>query len=382
MVQRLPAGALQLLILQPTPFCNIDCDYCYLPDRASTARMGMDVLGAALDRVFESGLAGERFTVVWHAGEPLVLGVPYYREALGVIAARTPPGVTVSHSFQTNAMLLDEAWCDFIEATGIQVGVSLDGPAPLHDSRRRTRSGRGTLAQALAGVGRLRERGIGFHCITVLTHAALGFPDELFEFYMDNGIRRVGLNVEEIEGRHGSSSLAGLDVDRRYRAFMRRFLALVQRYGNELEVRELSEVQQVAGAPSGDLRDQQSAAWSIVSVAVDGGFTTFSPELLGMQRAPYGDFILGNVRTHSLEDGARSPRFLQMDEDIAAGIAACRAECLYFEVCGGGAPANKLFENGSFRSTETLFCRLTKKALFDVCGEFLAAPPRGAAVGP
>src|SRR5438132_13119431 len=78
-------GGLQLLILQPTPFCNIDCDYCYLPDRDSKARMSPEVLRAAIDRVFESGLAGEGFTVVWHAGEPLVLGTEWYDEAIAAI---------------------------------------------------------------------------------------------------------------------------------------------------------------------------------------------------------------------------------------------------------------------------------------------------------
>ena len=31
-----------LLILQPSPFCNIDCDYCYLADRASTKKMSLE----------------------------------------------------------------------------------------------------------------------------------------------------------------------------------------------------------------------------------------------------------------------------------------------------------------------------------------------------
>ena len=30
---------IDLFILQPTPFCNLDCDYCYLPDRGNRARI-------------------------------------------------------------------------------------------------------------------------------------------------------------------------------------------------------------------------------------------------------------------------------------------------------------------------------------------------------
>ena len=46
--------------------------------------------------------------------------------------------------------------------------------------------------------------------------------------------------------------------------------------------------------------------------------------------------------------------------DIQQGVAACRAECGYFSVCGGGAPVNKLFENGSFTGTRTSYCTLTQ----------------------
>ena len=35
------APSTRLLILQPTPFCNLDCDYCYLPNRDDTRRMSI-----------------------------------------------------------------------------------------------------------------------------------------------------------------------------------------------------------------------------------------------------------------------------------------------------------------------------------------------------
>ena len=70
-----------LLILQPSPFCNIDCDYCYLAERSSTKKMSLEVLHKTLDRVFESGLVGGQLSVVWHAGEPLAVPLAYYEEA-------------------------------------------------------------------------------------------------------------------------------------------------------------------------------------------------------------------------------------------------------------------------------------------------------------
>jgi uncharacterized protein len=55
-----------------------------------------------------------------------------------------------------------------------------------------------------------------------------------------------------------------------------------------------------------------------------------------------------------------------MVEDIEAGVAMCRESCEYFSVCGGGEPVNKLAENGTFVSTETTYCRLTKMRATDL----------------
>jgi uncharacterized protein len=373
----LAPGALQLLVLQPTPFCNIDCDYCYLPNRDSKARMEDDVLRATIDRVVESGIIGDQFTVVWHAGEPLVLPPAWYRHAMEVIDARMPRHVAVTHSIQTNGMLIDEEWCALLREGKVQIGVSVDGPAPLHDTRRKTRSGKGTLAATLRGIERLRDSSIPFHAITVLTHAALEYPDELHEFYETHGIARVGFNIEEIEGGHRATSLLARDAQRRYKKFLARFLELVDEHHGSPVVREADMMFGMLQAPREALgaftRDQQNAPWTIVSVGVDGGFTTFSPELIGVQSADYGDFTIGNVLEHSFAEAAASERFRALDGDIQAGVEACRGSCEYFAYCGGGAPANKYFENGTMRSTETLYCRLTKKALVDVCREFLGA---------
>ncbi len=85
-----------------------------------------------------------------------------------------------------------------------------------------------------------------------------------------------------------------------------------------------------------------------------------------MPSAQYDGFALGNVQHDSFAAAAASARFRAMAADVAAGVDRCRAECAWFRFCGGGAPANKHFENGTFASTETLFCRLHRQTLADV----------------
>lgn len=378
----LAPGPLELLVLQPTPFCNINCSYCYLPDRQNTRRASNDTLEQTFRWVFTSGLARKPFTLLWHAGEPLVLPVAYYEEAAALLHKHNVEQVPVVQSFQTNATLLDAAWCDYFRRHKIQLGISVDGPAFLHDRHRRTRQGRGTLDKVLTGIALLHEHGIDFDTITVLTADALDYPDELFDFYREQGIRRVGFNVEEIEGPHLASSLQAEGTPERFRRFLGRFLDLALNADPPLEVREF---EMSAGAlmqprsPGRELRTQENRPWAIVNVDCEGNFSTFSPEMLGLSSLRHGSFSLGNVKTDSLEAVLASPHYRLLEAEIERGVERCRQECRYFSFCGGGPPANKFFEHGTFAATETLFCRLHKKVCLDVVLPYLernaSAPP-------
>jgi uncharacterized protein len=361
-------GPLELLVLQPTPFCNINCSYCYLPDRQSTRRMSLETLDRTFAWVFASGLVRGEFTLLWHAGEPTVVPIDFYEAAIRVLVKHNRPGVPVYQSFQTNATLLDEAWCDFIHRHGIHLGVSVDGPTYLHDSCRRTRQGKGTLQGVLAGIHLLHEHHIPFHVITVLTADSLSYADELFDFYREHKITQVCFNVEEIEGPNTSSSLVGAANAERFRHFLERFVDLASSAEPPLAVREFDTP---AGAIRGirygpGSRTQENKPWAIVNVDCDGHFSTYSPELLGLSSPRYGNFALGYVASDSLGDVIATERFQAMEADISRGVDKCRESCRYFAFCGGGPPANKYFENGTFASTETLFCRLHKQACLDV----------------
>ena len=372
------APRLRLLVLQPTPFCNIDCSYCYLGDRRSTARMSLDTLELVCRRVFESRLLDRQLDVAWHAGEPLVVPVSWYDEAMRRMSDVRPAWLRLRHSFQTNGLLVDEAWARFFARTGATVGLSIDGPADLHDSNRRTRGGQETHDRAMRAARLLQNRGVEFHVITVLTEPALDDPERLFAFYVENGIKEVGFNVEEIEGVHPRSSLAGDGVEARFRRFIKRFFGLVWEAPGLLKVREFESA--VGLLLSGEpVNDQQNAPFAILSIGHDGAISTFSPELLGARHPRFDGFAFGNVATHSLSAVEQELSFRSIGSEIQRGVEACERDCRYFRWCGGGAPANKLFETGRFDATETMHCRLSHQAVLD---EVLAVIEMCAGVGP
>jgi uncharacterized protein len=353
---------IELLVIQPTPFCNIDCRYCYLPDRNSKAVVSSETLSKLFSQVFASGWTGDCLSVVWHAGEPMVLPIEFYREAFCMIDRLKPAELEVAHSFQTNGTLIDKAWCAFLTDRRVGVGVSIDGPKQFHDRHRLTRSGRGTFDRTIAGIRLLRRHEVPFHVISVLSAASMAAPREMFDFYVGEGIERVCFNVEESEGDHVSESFQEAGVEAAYYRFLSEFWRLSAAAPGKITfIREIEHaIGQVIRPSDAPFRNQLVEPFAVTSMDWAGNVSTFSPELLGLKNAAYQDFLLGNINRDALVDLSHRPNFARMLADIEAGVEMCRERCEYFSVCGGGEPVNKLAENGSFASSETTYCRLIK----------------------
>jgi uncharacterized protein len=127
----------------------------------------------------------------------------------------------------------------------------------------------------------------------------------------------------------------------------------------------------------------QAMPFALVSVAHEGSFSSFSPELLGQPSAEFGNFVFGNVHRESYLDSSTGAPFTRAWQAIVRGTQACEAACAHFRFCGGGAPANKLYENGDFGSAETLYCRSVLKRPFDaVLARLERDAPRAQRAGP
>jgi uncharacterized protein len=365
--------SVRFVILQPTPFCNISCKYCYLPHRSVRARMTLETINKIFSGLFSSGWVGEELDVVWHAGEPLVLPIDYYTQAFRAITCLTPASTKVQHAFQTNGMLINDDWCRFFKTHDITVGVSIDGPEEIHNANRVTRSGKATYSEAIAGIRCLRRNDVDFSVITVLSRASLGKARELHDFYQTEGITNVCFNIEEIEGSNTSSSLLGEDRAREYENFMRQFWNLNIRSNGLYYVREFKDMLAKIVRPTEyvEIDNTLIQPFDHLNVDYEGNYCTFSPEFLGHKNDHYSNFIIGNFWNNSLAESLESEAFNRLNRDVAAGVELCRTSCEYFSVCGGGSPVNKLYENGTIVSSETMYCRLNIKVIANLAMEII-----------
>ena len=372
-------GPIGLVVVQSTSLCNLDCDYCYLPERQRRQIFDLALLPLLVQRILESPFAGPHISLVWHAGEPLTLPCSYYDEATAIIARCLKDygadGVVIEQHIQTNGTLINDQWCACFRRNRIVVGVSVDGPEAIHDAHRRFRNGRGSHALALQGIQTLRRHGIPFHGIAVVTAAAMEQPEAMYHFFRDNGIHSVGFNVEEQEGVHTSSSMQGPEREQQYRQFLSRFWQLSAADGHPVQLREFEQVIGLIQRNQRLNQNELNRPFSILSVDWQGNFSTFDPELLSVSSDRYGSFNLGNLRTTSFEQAACSDRFGELWRDVRSGMERCEQTCDFFGLCGGGMGSNKFWEHGTLDCSETSACRFKTMLPVEVLLEQLEAAP-------
>jgi uncharacterized protein len=358
----------RLIILQPTPYCNIDCSYCYLGHRDDRRLMSVDVIEAVREKIIARLPSDSTAGIVWHAGEPTAAPIRWYEHAHERLVSAAPE--RVSFAMQSNGIAIDGRWIDFFRRSNTNVSLSIDGPARFHDARRRTRNGRPTWSLAMRGLHRLQDAGFAPRVITVLHPEGLGCADEYFEFYRANGITEISFSIDEFEGANRASSFASRDYKPALTGFVVAIMRRAFRQGFPLQIREVERIAQImTGFETAG--NEQVEPWASVVVAADGSVSTFSPEFMEAAAPAYGNFAFGNILDGDIDDFSRTDTFQRINRDIAVGIAACKATCRYFAVCGGGSPVNKFCERGDLTATETEFCRLTTQAAADGLTAFL-----------
>jgi uncharacterized protein len=345
------------VLMQPTTLCNLDCAYCYLPHRAYDRRMPPAVAEAVAGTVNAWAQRVDRFSVVWHGGEPLAAG----REHLAALMA---PFHGVEHHVQTNATLIDDGWCEFFLRHEIEVGLSVDGPAP-RSALRVDRAGRPAYDRILRGVDALRRHGIRFAVICVVSDPRPGLATELYGYFRELGCYWLGINIEEREGINARDNTRGEAAVRGFWAE----LAAAWAADPGIELREIEwSLHYLAAALRGEedsvLPRQRDP---VPTIAHDGRVVLFSPELAGFDSAVgYGDFALGNVLTTRLaEIVASAAEPTGWVAEYFDGVERCRHACPYFGFCGGAHASNRFFELGRFDATETEHCRNTKIRLLE-----------------
>jgi len=151
--------------------------------------MSLDVLEEMIQQIMNNteGPVG----IAWQGGEPTLAGLEFYDTVVKLEMKHGRPGQVVSNAIQTNGVLLDNDWARFLRRYSFLTGLSLDGPANLHDRYRRNKNGRPSFHLVYPKIQILKSHGVAFNLLVVINEETVKYPRELYNFCIDNDIRFV-----------------------------------------------------------------------------------------------------------------------------------------------------------------------------------------------
>jgi uncharacterized protein len=151
-------------ILKVHSRCDLSCDHCYVYEHADQSWRGRplviapETVAKAAERIAEHArghdLDGVR--VVLHGGEPLLAGATRLGEIARALRRAVAPVCDLDLRIHTNAVRLNEEFCEVFLAEQIKVGVSLDGDRAANDRHRTFANGRSSYDQVIQGINLLR----------------------------------------------------------------------------------------------------------------------------------------------------------------------------------------------------------------------------------
>ena len=133
-------------------------------------------------RQYIEGQDGTRIVFSWQGGEPTLAGLAFFEKVVQLQAKYAPRGREVENDLQTNGILLDDNWCDFLKRHRFLIGLSIDGPRELHDRCRVDRGGKPTFDRVMQAAQRLRTHGVPFNTLSTIHRWNVQQPLEVYRF--------------------------------------------------------------------------------------------------------------------------------------------------------------------------------------------------------
>lgn len=330
------------LLIKVAARCNIDCSYCYwFRDAAVYTKpklMSGDVLRQLLRRIEDHIIRYSltEFPLILHGGEPLLWGAENFQRmavACEDITARTQCEIPIAVT--TNGVLIDEIWLDCFKAHDITVAISLDGPAHIHDARRRTFQGMGTHAAVERAARMLLSHDIATIALAVCNPAHEA--KEYFEFFAASGIRNYDIMIPDATVDENPPHIAAF-----YKGLFDLWLE-ANRHRQTVSIRIITDM---VSALLGNHSPTEGVGYSPVelcTVMTDGSVEAHDVLRIagdGVTRTTF------NIFEHAIDDVRNEPHWKAAREASINLCEQCR-RCAFRDACGGGyLPHRFSKENG------------------------------------
>ncbi len=359
-------AAFNVMIKPAGSLCNLDCHYCYYLDKAEIyggrePRMSLEMLRICVQKYIEANDVPE-VMFNWHGGEPLVMGLDFYRKALEF--QREFAGDKLIHNtLQTNGTLLTPAWADFFRDNDFLIGISIDGPQDIHDKYRKDKGGQPTFTSVMRGIELLYRHGVQFNTMSTVNKASEGRGLEVYNFLKSIGSHYMQFmpvleHVKYPVGKNGKAVKAARPyiVDPYEKdALLAQWSVSALGFGTFLCDIFDYWVRNDVGQYYVNQFDAALACWygtmpgTCVYAQTCGGNSVIehNGDVYPCDHFVYPKYLLGNIMQNSLRELMTSPGQVKFGIDKRNGLPTKCIRCKYRFACNGECPKHRFGDAGS-----------------------------------
>ncbi len=351
--------------------CNLDCTYCFYleknalyPERKQEWRMSDVTLEAYIKQTIAAqGNNHVQFT--WQGGEPTMMGLDFFKKAM-VLCERHANGKQLEHTFQTNGILLNDAWCEFFKQHNFLVGVSIDGPQDLHDAYRVTRSGKPTHAQVMQSIQLLKKHNVEFNTLTVINQTNVQHPLRVYQFLKEIGstyLQFIPL-VERQKDTVAQQELK-LVLPNEPLARVTPWSVPSLQYGEFLAKVYDVWVRKDVGRVFVNMFDsvlsswcgQQSGMCHFVERCGHAFALEANGDLYNCDHYVYPEHRLGNIHEKSISECNQSQQAIEFGLKKHSTLTADCKQCPFKFACNGGCPKHRFERSPNGHPNHNYFCK-------------------------
>jgi uncharacterized protein len=360
--------------------CNLDCKYCFYlekeklyPDERQW-RMSDAVLEEYVRQYIHSQPASD-IHFAWQGGEPTLLGVEFFRTAVA-LQQKFSGGKSIFNAIQTNGTLLDDEWCEFLAANHFLAGLSVDGPAGLHDQYRVDKRQQPTFDKVMRGLNLLKKHGVEFNTLTVVNRSNSRSPLEVYRFLESIGSRFLQFIPLVERAAPAGMKTAGLDFaapplpgEKGNISTVTTWSVEPEQYGNFLSAIFDEWVRHDVGKTFVQLFDVALGNWmglgsSLCVFAEKCGAAPaieHNGDIYSCDHYVYPRHKLGNVMNQSLGAMVNSPRQIKFGGDKFDSLPKFCRECEVRFACNGECPKHRFIQTPHGEDGLNYLCPAYKK---------------------
>ena len=298
-------------------------------------------------RQYMTGASQQVVSFCWHGGEPLMVGLPFFRKAME-LQKKYAGGKEVENTLQTNGVLLNDEWCSFFRDNNFLIGLSLDGPEDIHDAFRRDCGGAPTFSRVMHGVELMKKHGVEFNILSTVNARSEGRGAEVYKFLRSiNRYIQFLPVVEYVRERPGKRPLivspdeedavsAPWSVSAKgYGQFMCDVFDEWVKYdvGNCFV--------QLFDVILGNWCGVQPSLCAFAEVCGDGLVVEHNGDVYSCDHFVYPEYRLGNIKDKELSDMYRSEEQQLFGRDKRDALPMECKRCNYYFLCRGECPKHR-----------------------------------------